>query len=66
MSLYWNPPVALSASEERIIARCKTRKVFAFPRTHRHLIFDRDLQENLAAIYPERNSGKKVVLACSP
>jgi IS5 family transposase len=61
MSLYWNPQVALSAHEERIIARCKTRKIFAFLRLHRHQIFDRDLQDKLVAIYPERNSGKKVV-----
>ncbi|MEB3299833.1 MAG: hypothetical protein VKO21_10160 [Candidatus Sericytochromatia bacterium] len=44
-----------------IIARCKTRKPVAFLRRPRQENFDKDLQDRLAAIYPERNSGKKVV-----
>jgi hypothetical protein len=45
----WNPPLALTPQEQKIVARTrKTRKVFVFLRERRHEILDADLQHALA------------------
>ena len=49
----WNPSVALSEREERILARVKKRPLFRFFRAHRHELFDAATQDKLLAAYPE-------------
>src|SRR5438874_10328233 len=45
----WNPPIALTAEEQKIVARTrKTRKFFVFLREHRHELLDADFQHILA------------------
>jgi hypothetical protein len=61
MSLYWSPPTKTSAAEEKILAKCRKAKLFVFLRRHRHELFDRSFQRELAAMYPKRPQGKKPV-----
>jgi hypothetical protein len=61
MSMLWSPPSALSAVEERIVARCKKAKLYVFLRAHRHELFDDDFQRELVAMYPERRRGEEPV-----
>lgn len=61
MSTRWDPSVALSSDEERIVARCKKAKLYAFLRHHRHELFDESFQRELAAMYPERRRGDEPV-----
>jgi len=45
----WNPPIALTSEEQKIVARTrKTRKFFVFLRAPRHALLDADLQPILA------------------
>ena len=45
----WNPPIALTLEEQKIVARTrKTRKFFVLLREHRHELLDADLQHILA------------------
>jgi hypothetical protein len=45
----WNPPIALTSEEQKIVARTrKTRKFFVFLREHRHELLDADFQHILA------------------
>ena len=45
----WNPPIALTAEEQKIAARTrKTRKFFVLLREHRHELLDAALQKTLA------------------
>ena len=55
----WNPSVALSEREERILARVKKRPLFRFFRAHRHELFDAATQDKLLAAYPEVARGKE-------
>lgn len=58
----WNPPVAVSAREKRVLTRVrKRRRLFAFLREHRHELFDEELQRELEAMYRQTGSGKKPV-----
>lgn len=58
-SVRWSPPVALSASEEKIIKRCsRTGRMFAFLRRHRHELFDDAFQAELAGIYKDTPLGQ--------
>src|SRR5262245_45217259 len=57
----WTPPTALLPVEERIIARCKKAKLYAFLRHHRHELFDEPFQRELASMYPERRRGEEPV-----
>jgi hypothetical protein len=61
MSIVWCPRVALSAAEERIVARCKKAKLYVFLRQHRHELFDENFQRELASMYPERRRGEEPV-----
>ena len=53
----WNPPIALSSQEQKIIKRIKRAKLFVFLRETRHLLFDEAFQKELAAMYAEVNKG---------
>ena len=47
----WNPPIALTPEEQKIVARTrKARKFFVFLRERRHELLDADLQNTLAQI----------------
>lgn len=61
MSTRWNPSVALSPVEERIVARCKKAKLYVFLRLHRHELFDDAFQKELAGMYPDRRRGDEPV-----
>jgi hypothetical protein len=48
----WNPPIALTPEEQKIVARTrKTRKFFVFLRERRHATLDADFQHALAQSY---------------
>lgn len=54
---YWEPPERLSKQEELLLHQVRrTRKLFGFLRLHRHELFDRAFQDELAGMY--RGSGK--------
>jgi len=60
----WNPPIALTAEEQKIAARTrKTRKFFVFLREHRHELLDADLQRTLANSYSPEPGGHEPVEA---
>ena len=45
----WNPPIALTPEEQKIVARTrKARKFFVFLRERRHALLDADFQHPLA------------------
>jgi DDE family transposase/transposase-like protein DUF772 len=54
----WEPPVALSATEQTIIKRIKRAKLFVFLRQHRHTLFDTAFQQELATIYKDAPQGQ--------
>ena len=56
----WNPPREPSAVERRILKRLtRNKKLFAFLRLHRHEIFDKEFQEELAGMYRTTGAGEK-------
>src|ERR1700704_1982415 len=58
----WNPPIALTLEEQKIVARTrKTRKFFVFLREHRHALLDADLQHLLAQSYSPEPGGQEPV-----
>ena len=58
----WNPPVELSRREGLIMKRLnRTRKLFAFLRTHRHEIFDETFQVELETMYRQTGAGDEAV-----
>jgi hypothetical protein len=58
----WNPPIALTSEEQKIVARTrKTRKFFVFLREHRHELLDADFQHILAQSYSPEPSGHEPV-----
>src|SRR6266581_5478988 len=58
----WNPPIALSPEEQKIVARTqKARKFFVFLRTIRHELLDADFQQTLAQSYSPEPGGKAPV-----
>ena len=60
----WNPPIALTPEEQKIVARTrKTRKFFVFLRERRHEILDADFQNTLAQSYSTEPGGKTPVEA---
>src|SRR5262249_60859862 len=60
----WNPPIALTPEEQKIVARTrKTRKFFVFLRERRHEILDADCQHALAQSYSPEPGGKAPVEA---
>lgn len=55
---YWEPQVELTPVEEMILKKaCKNRKLFEFLRKHRHLIFNREFQEELCEMYRMTGAG---------
>lgn len=61
MTLLWSPPVELSASEARFLARLRNGKLYAFLREVRHDLFDAAAQQPLIDSYLARSSGKPPV-----
>jgi hypothetical protein len=60
----WNPPIALSPEEQKIVARTqKARKFFVFLRTIRHELLDADFQQTLAQRDSPEPGGKAPVEA---
>jgi hypothetical protein len=60
----WNPPIALTPEEQKIVARTrKARKFFVFLRERRHKLLDTVLQDTLAQAYPPEPGGKAPVEA---
>ena len=60
----WNPPIALTPEEQKIVARTrKTRKFFVFLRERRHELLDADFQHTLAQSYSADPGGKAPVEA---
>src|SRR5438132_7287697 len=58
----WNPPIALTSEEQKIVARTrKTRKFFVFLREHRHELLDADFQHILAQSYSSEPGGQETV-----
>jgi hypothetical protein len=58
----WNPPIELTAEEQKIAVRTrKTRKFFVFLREHRHELLDADLQKTLANSYSSGPGGPEPV-----
>lgn len=57
----WQPPVALSAGEQRVVARIKRAKLFVFLRQVRHELFDAAFQEELATIFRDSPEGARPV-----
>ena len=60
----WNPPIALTPEEQKIVVRTrKTRKFFVFLRERRHELLDADFQNTLAQSYSSEPGGKAPVEA---
>src|SRR5215475_13509414 len=60
----WNPPIALTPEEQKIVARTrKTRKFFVLLRERRHELLDADFQKTLAQSYSAEPGGKAPVEA---
>jgi hypothetical protein len=54
---FWNPPVDLSPLEQRVAKRLgRTGRLYAFLRTHRHVIVDQAFQTELVAMYETASS----------
>ena len=53
----WQPPVALSEREEHIVQQIRRAKLFVFLRHHRHELFDRTFQQELANLYRPSKRG---------
>jgi len=54
---HWEPPVALSAAEQRVAARIKRAKLFVFLRQVRHELFDAAFQDELATLFRDSAEG---------
>src|SRR5437867_1302987 len=60
----WNPPIALTPEEQKIVIRTrKTRKFFVFLRERRHELLDADFQHTLANSYSPEPGGHEPVEA---
>ena len=58
----WNPPVDPNQRELLILKMCaKKRRLFAFLRENRHLIFNDAIQDELASMYRDTGAGKDPV-----
>ncbi len=53
----WQPPVQLSAAEDKILKRIRRAKLFVFLRHHRHALFSDAFQHELAALYKDTPQG---------
>jgi hypothetical protein len=60
MMLRWDPPVELTAQEERLIKRLhRVRPLFGFLRQHRHELFDDAFQAKLEEVYRDTGAGEE-------
>jgi hypothetical protein len=59
--LPWNPPVALSPLETKVIKQIKRAKLFSFLRLHRHELFDDAFQAELAELFKDSTVGQAPV-----
>jgi len=58
----WTPRETVTRQEEYLLKRCSAkRKLFAFLRQNRDVIFDEGFQEELAAMYRDTGAGKEPV-----
>jgi Transposase DDE domain/Transposase domain (DUF772) len=55
--LVWNPPVELSAKEEKVTKRIRKAKLFVFLRQIRHKLFDSEFQIELATVFKDSSVG---------
>ena len=53
----WQPPIQLSAAEDKILKRIRRAKLFVFLRHHRHALFSDAFQNELAALYKDTPQG---------
>lgn len=53
----WNPPIELSASEQKIAQRIRKAKLFLFLRQVRHELFDLEFQQKLAKVFKDSSVG---------
>lgn len=53
----WNPPIELSASEQKVAQRIRKAKLFLFLRQIRHELFDREFQQELAKVFKDSSVG---------
>ena len=54
----WQPPIALSRTEQTIMKRIKRAKLFIFLREHRHQLFNAAFQEELSGLYRDSKRGQ--------
>jgi Transposase domain (DUF772) len=57
----WRPPIELSAREQTIIERIRRAKLFVFLRLHRHEVFNKAFQQELACLYQLSQRGQPPV-----
>jgi hypothetical protein len=55
--LIWNPPIELSAKEEKVAKRIRKAKLFIFLRKIRHQLFDDEFQMELATVFKDSSVG---------
>ena len=53
----WNPPIALSVSEQKVAKIIKKAKLFLILREIRHELFDEQFQKELATIFKDSTVG---------
>jgi hypothetical protein len=53
----WNPPISLSAQEEKVAKRIRKAKLFVFLRQIRHELFDSEFQTELATVFKDSSVG---------
>lgn len=59
---YWLPEAEVGRQEQWLMKRLtRTKKLFAFLRLHRHELFDRGFQDELAEMYRETGEGREPV-----
>jgi Transposase DDE domain len=54
----WSPATELSATEARVLRRCKKQPIFGFLRAIRHELFDDSFQRELTAMYDGGRRGR--------
>lgn len=55
--LIWEPPIKLSAKEEKVAKRIRKAKLFVFLRQIRHELFDPDFQTELTTVFKDSSVG---------
>jgi hypothetical protein len=54
----WNPPIELSAKDQKVVSRIRKAKLFIFLRQERHQLFDQHFQKELATLFKDSSMGK--------